>query len=90
MYLMYFSLYFRKNSISHIIIAGVTTDVGVQLLMREFNDRGFEPCLVEDCTGSYFEGLVGGGDWGFWGEEGIGGSRDSLILRANGDFFLGF
>lgn len=47
--------YCMEKNITHIIIAGVTTEVGVQLLMREFNDRGFEPCLVEDCTGSYFE-----------------------------------
>lgn len=41
--------------ITHIIMAGVTTEIGVQLVMRELNDRGFDVCLVEDCTGSYFE-----------------------------------
>ena len=40
--------------ITHLIFAGVTTEVCVQTSMREANDRGYEALLVEDATESYF------------------------------------
>lgn len=40
--------------ITHLVFAGVTTEVCVQSSMREANDRGYECLLIEDATESYF------------------------------------
>lgn len=47
-------VYLKSLQVSHLIIAGVTTEVCVQTTMREANDRGYECLLVEDATESYF------------------------------------
>ncbi len=44
----------RSRRITHLLFAGVTTEVCVQTTMREANDRGYECLLVEDATDSYF------------------------------------
>lgn len=46
--------YLKARDITHLLIAGVTTEVCVQTTMREANDRGYECLLVEDATESYF------------------------------------
>jgi biuret amidohydrolase len=43
-----------RKTISHLVFAGVTTEVCVQTSMREANDRGYECLLITDATDSYF------------------------------------
>ncbi|MEM7523343.1 MAG: isochorismatase family cysteine hydrolase [Pseudomonadota bacterium] len=43
-----------NGDVTHLILAGVTTEVCVQSTMREANDRGYDGLLAEDATESYF------------------------------------
>ena len=44
----------QARGITHLVLAGVTTEVCVQTTMREANDRGYVCLLLEDACGSYF------------------------------------
>ncbi len=44
----------KAHAITHLVFAGVTTEVCIQTSMREANDRGYECLLIEDATASYF------------------------------------
>jgi nicotinamidase-related amidase len=44
----------QQLGITHLVFAGVTTEVCVQTSMREANDRGYECLVIEDATESYF------------------------------------
>ena len=44
----------RDAGVTHLVLAGVTTEVCVQTTMREANDRGYDCLLIEDATESYF------------------------------------
>jgi biuret amidohydrolase len=44
----------KAKGITHLVFAGVTTEVCVQTSMREANDRGYKCLVVEEATESYF------------------------------------
>ena len=44
----------NAQAVTHLLVAGVTTEVCVQTTLREANDRGYECLLIEDATESYF------------------------------------
>ena len=44
----------QRLEVTHLVFAGVTTEVCVQTTMREANDRGYDSLLVEEATASYF------------------------------------
>jgi biuret amidohydrolase len=44
----------QATGVTHLVFAGVTTEVCVQTSMREANDRGYECLLITDATESYF------------------------------------
>jgi len=44
----------QERDVTHLLVAGVTTEVCVQTTLREANDRGYECLLIEDATESYF------------------------------------
>jgi nicotinamidase-related amidase len=47
----------QAAGITHLVLAGVTTEVCVQTTMREANDRGYDCLLVDEATQSYFPHL---------------------------------
>ena len=67
---------------THLLVAGVTTEVCVQTTMREANDRGFECLLLEDFTESYFPEFKRSTIEMITAQGGIvGWSTDSVTLR---------
>jgi len=46
-------LILENKGITHLLVTGVTTHVCVQSTIREANDRGYEPLLLEDCAAAF-------------------------------------
>ncbi|MCP3709433.1 cysteine hydrolase [Paraburkholderia sp. CNPSo 3274] len=46
------------RGITHLVFAGVTTEVCVQTSMREADDRGYECLLIEDATASHIPAFL--------------------------------
>lgn len=44
----------KSRGIRQLIVCGVTTEVCVNMTVREANDRGYDCLVLEDCVGSYF------------------------------------
>ncbi|MCW1840362.1 cysteine hydrolase family protein [Prosthecomicrobium hirschii] len=73
----------RLKGITHLVFAGVTTEVCVQTTMREANDRGYECLLVEDATESYFPEFKAAAIRMMTAQGGIvGWSTDLATLKA--------
>lgn len=45
--------YLKSRAITHLIVAGVTTECCFATTIREANDRGFECCGIEEATSGY-------------------------------------
>ncbi|KAL1898218.1 hypothetical protein Sste5346_003624 [Sporothrix stenoceras] len=41
------------RGVTHLLIAGVTTECCVAMTAREASDRGFQCCILTDCTGGF-------------------------------------
>lgn len=41
------------RGVTHLLIAGVTTECCVTMTAREASDRGFQCCILTDCTGGF-------------------------------------
>ncbi|KFZ03393.1 hypothetical protein V502_10984 [Pseudogymnoascus sp. VKM F-4520 (FW-2644)] len=46
------------RGITHLIFAGVTTECCVTTTLRECNDRGYECCILLDCTSGFDQQMV--------------------------------
>ncbi|KAH0495981.1 hypothetical protein TgHK011_009502 [Trichoderma gracile] len=46
------------RGITHLILTGVTTECCVTSTLREGNDRGYECCVLSDCTAGFDETMV--------------------------------
>ncbi|UNI22318.1 hypothetical protein JDV02_008217 [Purpureocillium takamizusanense] len=46
------------RGITHLLFSGVTTECCVTTTLRECNDRGYECCILSDCTGGFDQQMV--------------------------------
>ncbi|KAJ5485659.1 Allophanate hydrolase [Penicillium diatomitis] len=73
------------RGITHLLFAGVTTECCVTTTLRECNDRGYECCLLADCTGGFDQQMVTTSLDIICGQDGLFGyigHSSSLIAEA--------
>lgn len=46
------------RGVTHLVMCGVTTECCVAMTAREASDRGFQVCILEDCTDGFDAGFV--------------------------------
>ncbi|CAG8958595.1 hypothetical protein HYFRA_00009912 [Hymenoscyphus fraxineus] len=75
------------RGITHLLFSGVTTECCVTTTLRECNDRGFECCILSDCTDGFDKQMVTTSMDIIAGQDGlfgfIGSSKDFLSQAAN-------
>ncbi|KAL3484404.1 amidase signature domain-containing protein [Aspergillus germanicus] len=75
------------RGVSHLLVAGVTTECCVTTTIRECNDRGFECCLLSDCTDGFDAQMVTTAMDTICAQDGlfgfVGDSSDFLEQTAN-------
>mmetsp|Transcript_19055 Transcript_19055/g.28447 ORF Transcript_19055/g.28447 Transcript_19055/m.28447 type:complete len:504 (-) Transcript_19055:214-1725(-) len=54
-YMTNFDELLQSLGVTHLMFAGVTSEVCMQSSVREATDRGYEPLVITDATRSYFE-----------------------------------
>jgi len=54
-YNTHFDELLQSLNVTHLLVAGVTTEVCMQSTVREATDRGYEPLIITDGTESYFK-----------------------------------
>lgn len=62
-----------SRGITHLLFCGVTTECCVATTFREANDRGFEGCVIKDCTGGFDDLIVEQSFRGFSAYDGLFG-----------------
>ncbi|CAD0094147.1 unnamed protein product [Aureobasidium vineae] len=73
-----------NRGITHLLLAGVTTECCVNTTAREAADRGFECCILNDCTSGFDANLVTSANDTICAYDGlfgyVGASRDLIEL----------
>ncbi|KAL3420265.1 urea carboxylase [Phlyctema vagabunda] len=70
------------RGITHLLFAGVTTECCVTTTLRECNDRGYECCILSDCTGGFDQQMVTTSMDTICGQDGLFG-----YIGHSSDFF---
>lgn len=82
-----------SRGITHLVLAGVTTECCVSSTLREANDRGFECCVITDCTSGFDTEITNASKRLFSLYDGLFGyscnSNDYLTTLKNGPNYSG-
>ncbi|KAM7205201.1 putative hydrolase [Naviculisporaceae sp. PSN 640] len=76
---------FLARGVTHLLFAGVTTECCVTTTLRECNDRGYQCCVLEDCTQGFDAQQVTTSLDIVCGQDGLFG-----FVGTSSDFFSAF